>query len=390
MTPRLRRLGLALLGLLVVLAALALWQREALLRLNAVNTLFAEDRIVHNFSHMGTLFETAPIPVGAPADPLPAGNPLPMPRGYDAWLARRAVTGIVVLRDGAVVHEAYRLGTGPEDLRISWSVAKSYLSGLFGILMQQGHIDSLDDPVTKYAPDLAGSAYDGVSIRHVLQMASGVEFDEDYLDFWSDINKMGRVLALGGSMDAFAAGLEARTGPPGQDWAYVSIDTHVLAMVLRGATGQSLTELMGTHLLGPLGTRAAPYYVTDGDGVAFALGGLNLTTRDYARMGELFRQGGRFDGRQIVPADWVAASTAPSAPTDPGAIRYGYQWWIPADARTGEFLARGVYGQYVYIGRQSGTVVAVNAADRAFREAGAYGDALGMLRAIAARNGETP
>lgn len=379
-----RRWALRLVGAALVIAvAVAFWQRDSIARLHAVTTLFDEGRIVHNFSHMDRLFDTAPIPVTRAPTPLPAGAAMTPPEGWQDWLERRAVTGIVVLHDGAVVHEDYRLGTTPEDQRISWSVAKSYLSMLVGIVAAQGAIASLDDPVDRYAPSLRGSAYEGVSIRHVLQMSSGVDFDEDYFDFWSDINRMGRVLALGGSMDRFTAAREERIGPAGERWQYVSIDTHVLSMVLRGATGEDIPALMGRLILDPLGTWGDPHYVTDGHGVAFVLGGLNLTTRDYARMGELARLNGRFEGRRIVPAEWMTESTRPSAPTPPGAMGYGYQWWIPADAREGEFLARGVYGQFVYVDQESGVVIAVNGADRQFRAPGALGDAIGMFRTIA-------
>ena len=293
---------------------------------------------------------------------------------------QRQVTGIVVLKDGALRHEAYYLGTGAEDLRISWSVAKSFLSALFGIVMAEGAIASLDDGVVTYAPGLAGSAYDGATIRNVLNMASGVAFDEDYLDFWSDINKMGRVIALGGSLDGFAAGLTSRVGAPGAAWHYVSIDTHVLGMVIRGATGRSIPDLMSDKLLSKLGFEAAPYYLTDGDGTAFVLGGLNLRTRDYARFGQMILQGGRWQGQQVVPADWIAASTAPSAPTAAGEEQYGFQWWMPEDAREGEFYAIGVYGQYIYVNLPEGMVIAVNAADRHFTEAGVNAANIAMFR----------
>ncbi len=376
-------------ALLAALVVVAILNRDALMRLGAVNTLFDADRIVHNFSNMDALFETTPIPVQGRAAPLPDGAPMALPDDWEAWLDRRGVTGIVVLKDGAVVHETYRLGTARNDLRISWSLAKSYLSALFGIVLARGDIDDIDDPVTRYVPALTGSAYDGVTIRHVLQMSTGVEFDEDILDFWSDINKMGRIIALGGSMDAFTGRLDARDAAPGERWKYVSIDTHVLAMVLRAATGRSLPDLMADHVLTPLGTIRDPYYLTDGYGVAFALAGLNLTTRDYARMGEMFRMGGAFQGRRIVPEAWVEESTRPSAKTEAGKLRYGYQWWMSADPREGEFMARGVYGQYVYIDRASGVVIAVNAADLNFREDGAYRDSEDMFRGIAARLGES-
>lgn len=375
---------LRVLGILgVVVIALAVWKREELMRLNAVNTLFSEDKIVHNFSHMADLFLHQEIASKPVSNPLPAGPDMALPADWTDWIERRSVTGVVILNQGQIVHESYYKGTGKDDARISWSVAKSYLSALFGVILDQGKIDSLDDLVVKYAPELKGGAYDSATIRNVLQMSSGVTFDEDYLDFWSDINKMGRILALGGSMDGFAAGLTETFAAPGQEWKYVSIDTHVLGMVLRGATGRSVPDLLGENIMEPMGTYGTPHYLTDGNGVAFVLGGLNLTTRDYARMGEMFRNDGAFNGQQIIPAAWVAESTAPSAKTKQGRLRYGYQWWSPWQYEPGEFLARGVYGQYVYVNKAAGIVIAVNSADRAFREEGASDDSLDMFQRLA-------
>jgi CubicO group peptidase (beta-lactamase class C family) len=210
-------------------------------------------------------------------------------------------------------------------------------------------------------------------------MTSGVAFDENYLDFWSDINKMGRVIALGGSMDDFAAGRHDRTTPPGERWHYVSVDTHVLGMVIRGATGRDVVDLMSERLIVPLGLETTPYYLTDGKGEAFVLGGLNLRTRDYARFGQLMLEG----GRGIVPAEWIAASTTATAPTAAGTTGYGFQWWVPPGAVPGEFMAQGIYGQYIYIDRAAGTVVVVNAADREFEQPGVEAGNVAMLRALA-------
>lgn len=373
----LKRLGYGLLAVVIVVAALAVWKREEVTRLMAVNSLFAEDRIVANFSGMNGLFYSATMRGGS-GDPLPLGPQAAMPAGYEDWAQARRVTGVTVLHRGQIVFEDYRLGTTRDDLRISWSVAKSALSLLLGTLVAEGRID-LDAPVTQYARDLRGSAYDGASVRNVLQMASGVAFDEDYLDFWSDINRMGRVLALGGSMDAFSAGQSARRGAPGADWQYVSIDTHVVGMVIRGATGQSIPALMEERLFRPLGLERDPHFVTDGHDVAFVLGGLNLTTRDYARLGQLVLQDGVWEGRQIIPADWIAQSIVPSAP---GGALYGYQWWIPTNARD-EVYARGVYGQFVWIDRARDVVIAVNSADRQFREDGVLDQNIALFRAIA-------
>lgn len=375
---------LRLLAILLVAAiAVGLWKREEIARLMAVNTLFDADHIVENFSNMDRAFLHTPVPRGdAAVMPLPKGAPMSLPDGAQAWMETRAVTSLLVLHQGEIVHESYHLGTSPEDRRISWSMAKSFLSALIGVVVAEGQIASLDDPVTQYAPALKGSAYDGASIRNVLQMTSGVRFDEDYLDYYSDINRMGRVLALGGTMDGFAAGLDMRDTPPGERWHYVSIDTHVLGMIIRGATGRDIPELLAEKIIAPLGLERAPYYITDGEGVAFVLGGLNLTTRDYARFALMIEQNGQLGGQQVVPADWVAASTAPSAPTEQGQIGYGYQWWIPAGSEPGQFMARGIYGQYIYIDQGRDTVIVLTAADRAFREPGVMDQNITMFRRI--------
>ena len=377
-------LGRTLLVLILIAGALYAWKREEITRVLAVNSLFSADKIVHNFSHMDTMFLSAPVPRGdAPVSALIIGQPITLPDTYDAWVTERAITSAVVLKDGLLRHEAYYLGTGPDDRRISWSVAKSFLSALLGTLLDDGTITSVNDSVTQYAPALLGTAYESASLEDVLQMESGVRFNEDYLDFWSDINKMGRVLALGQSMDSFATGLTETNATAGESWQYVSIDTHILGMVIRGATGRPIPELLSERIIAPLGLEQAPYYVSDGHGTAFVLGGLNLTTRDYARFGQMIAQNGLWNGAQIVPAAWIAQSTRPSAKTRKGNTQYGYQWWMPADAREGEFFARGIYGQYIYINQPLSVVIAVNSADRSFREAGVSLSNIAMFRAIA-------
>ncbi|WIY25983.1 serine hydrolase domain-containing protein [Parasedimentitalea psychrophila] len=370
--------------LAVVSVALGLWKREEIFRLLAVNSLFSEEKIVGNFSNMEGAFVTTPLARGAGAiSPLPQGDDMTLPAGADQWINDRAVTSLLVLHNGQIRHESYYLGTSSSDRRVSWSVAKSYLSALFGVLMEEGAIASLDDPVTKYAPLLEGSAYDGASIRNVLNMASGVSFDEDYLEYSSDINRMGRVIALGGTLDQFTADLKDSFATPGDTWQYVSIDTHVIGMVIRGATGRDMPSLLSEKILMPLGLERDGYYITDGAGVAFVLGGLNFTSRDYARFGLMIAQNGAYGGQQIVPAMWIAESTQASAPTAPGDIGYGYQWWIPVGAQDGEFMARGVYGQYIYIDQVRDVVIVTTGADRKFREKGVNNSNIGMFRKLA-------
>ncbi|WP_170527613.1 serine hydrolase domain-containing protein [Ruegeria arenilitoris] len=372
------------LTLVLAAAVVGFSKREEIQRLLAVNSLFSEEKIVQNFSHMDAAFLTVDLPRGnGPTWDLPYGAEFDLPAETPDWIEERAVTSLLVIQDGQIRFEEYFLGTSPEDRRISWSMAKSYLSALFGILLEEGAIASLDDPVIKYAPKLQGSAYETATIRNVLNMASGVTFDEDYLDPKSDINRMGRVVALGGELDDFAASLKDSFAAPGETWQYVSIDTHVIGMVIRGATGQSVAALLDEKILQHLGLERDGYYITDGAGVAFVLGGLNFTTRDYARFGQMILQNGVRDGRQIVPAGWIKESTLPSAPTEPGKIGYGYQWWIPVGAHDGEFLARGVYGQYMYFDQSRGVLIVATGADRKFREPGVNEQNIEMFRKIA-------
>ncbi len=384
-------LGYAFLLLVVLVVIAGVVQREKITRLYAVITLFDPHKIVHNFSNMDSTMLSVPLARTGPSDPWPE-NVMAPPLSFshkgsaenvEDFLNETSTTALLVIHDGVIVHEDYRLGTAQEDLRISWSMAKSFLSAVFGIAVHEGKIASLRDPVDKYVPALSASAYAGVAIEDVLHMSSGVEFNEDYFDFDSDINKMGRVLALGGSMDEFAVSMSEIARPAGTQWQYVSIDTHVLAMVLRAVTNQSLTDYLSERLWQPLGTDGDGYYLTDGEGVAFALGGLNMQTRDYARFGELFRNGGSWSGQQIIPKAWTFKSTRNSAPgLKRVTLGYGYQWWLPEGAN-GEFFAGGIYGQYIYVNRPAGVVVVKNSAHRAFNAPGIRSRTMELFRALA-------
>ncbi len=377
-------LGRLLLALILAAVVLGLWNREQITRLWAVNSLFSAEKIINNFSHMDAAFLTTPVSRGdGQTSELLYGEAATLPPETADWIKARSVTSLLVMQNGQIRYEEYFLGTTPDDRRISWSVAKSYLSALLGVLLAEGAIASLEDPVTKYAPSLKGSAYETASIRNVLNMSSGITFDEDYLDYDSDINRMGRAIALGGTLDDFTASFTDSFAAPGEAWQYVSIDTHVIGMVIRGATGRGIPDLLSEKILAPLGLEWDGYYVTDGAGVAFVLGGLNFTTRDFARFGQMILQNGEYAGQQVVPAEWIAQSTLPSAPTAQGKIGYGYQWWVPIGAGPGEFLARGVYGQYLYFDQPRGVLITSTAADRKFREPGVGDINIAMFRKIA-------
>lgn len=375
----LKWLGGIVLVILIAGAVLAVFNWEKLVRLNKVNTLFSEELIVSNFSNMGEAFLNVPIPSRGDVEPW-VSDAKSLPETFRSangekdlaqWLEETKTTSLLVVQDGKIAFEEYYLGTKPDDLRVSWSVAKSFLSAAFGVAVGDGLID-LEKPVDDYAPEFKASAYSGVKVRDVLTMSSGVTFNEDYLDFWSDINKMGRVLALGGSMDEFAAGLSEREREAGLVRQYVSIDTHVLAMVLRAATGKTLPEYLAEKIITPIGFEHQPFYLSDSEGNAFALGGLNITTRDYARFGQMFLDGGKWNGLQILPADWVSASTKEQAtrPDPEDGFGYGYQWWIPdgSGQNGNDYQARGIYGQYIYINPETRTVIVRTAANRKFRE----------------------
>lgn len=373
-----RKIILSTLGVVAVaFVAIVALNYPAAKKLYHAITLFDEDVIVENFSNMSTIFETVEIEKTGPTHQFGyALRPLPSQYSYkgesrntEEFLENTSTTALVVLKNNDITFEDYYQGTTETDQRISWSTAKSILSAIFGIAVAEGHIASLQDPVTKYVPELKGSAYDGVLIKNVLQMSSGVKFDEDYGRFNSDINRFGRTMALGGSFDEFATTLEIER-EEGVYLHYVSIDTHVLGMVLRHATGREITDYLNEKLWSKIGAEANAIYMVDSLNQPMVLGGLNLRTRDYARFGKLYLDNGQWNGEQIVPAQWVADSITPDAPhLVPGKrdsseinLGYGYQWWIPENADQ-EFMALGIYGQYIYINQKAGVVIVKNSAN---------------------------
>ncbi len=372
-------IGLPALGLLLIALN---W--TTIKRLMTINTLFDADKIVANFSNMDDAFLHHDLSIG---DPQPWDEDIqPLPEtvtvaGQEVALTdvleELDTTALVIIRDGTLIHESYYKDTGPDDLRISWSVAKSFMSALYGQAVEDGLMD-ISQPIETYLPRLKSTAYEGATVANILNMASGVKFDENYMDPNSDINDMGKVLGLGGSMDEYTTELTERQYEPGTVWQYVSIDTHVAAMALREVTGKSLHQMWEETYGAKLGMGKAPFYLTDGEDVAFALGGLNLRTRDYAKFGQLFLQGGGWKGEQIVPEAWVKDSTINHAPNihPVRGSGYGYQWWVPMPQEgpsKGDFFAIGIYGQYIYVNPAMNIVIAKNAADREFTVAQSNG-----------------
>ena len=283
-----------------------------------------------------------------------------------SFLDETHTSALLVLKDGKVRFEQYWRTGGRKVQWISMSVAKSFTSALVGIAMRDGLIKSLHDPINSYAPKLSGTAYDGVRIKDVLQMSSGARWYEDYNDPQSEIFRMSAAMNADGSFDDLMSTMTRET-TPGTLCKYNSADTQALGMLLAGASGRSTTDFMQEKLCEPLGMESSCYWMSDSRGVEMVAGGLLMTARDFAKLGELYRNGGVWGGQQIVPAAYVAASIKPDAPhLAPGKpvladhtlpLGYGYQWWIPKGDR-GEFSGIGVYNQYVYVDPSRGVVIA--------------------------------
>lgn len=351
---------------------LSVWAFPKIKALNTTLTLFDEDKIVENFRSVAEFWPTRSLTQAKVPYVYNYGDPLNVPSSFaynDQKLGTRQflkdswTTGLIVIQNDEIALEDYYLGNSAVTQNISWSMAKSFISALIGIAVNDGHIISIEQSVDAYATSLEGSGYEGVSIKNVLQMSSGVAFNEDYGDFYSDINRWGRDFSLGNSQDAFAATLKNDI-EPGTVNHYVSINTHVLGMVLTQATGRSITDYMQEKLYNPMGMEHDGLWIIDGQGMEMALGGLNLTLRDFAKLGSLYLHDGTFNGQQIVPASWVADSRTMDQPhLLPGNdFGYGYQWWM-VGGDSGEFMAMGVYGQYIYINPETNTVIVKNSAN---------------------------
>lgn len=278
--------------------------------------------------------------------------------------------GFLILKNDTILYENYWRGQKEDIQHISWSMAKSYISALFGIAIEEGFIKSIDQPVDDYLPELKGSGYEGVKIKDVLQMSSGVKFDETYGDPKSDIRRYYKGFVFGKSQDKFAATL-INEKTPGTFNRYVSIDTHVLGMILVKTTGRNLTEYLQEKIWEPIGAEFEAYWLVDGKGMEMTPGGLNACLRDYAKFGRLYLNKGNWNGNQVVPLSWFEESTHSNEEhlqpesknsASPG-LGYGYQWWLP-DGKEDEILAIGIFNQYIYINPTTNTVIVKNSANK--------------------------
>ncbi len=368
---------LLFLGLSLLIAAYLFYPKYQ--RGMEVDALMQPSQYAHTFINMDKYFPSKEVIKSDHPYIFPKSTSIQLPTTFDYknqtlttsdYLDSTGTQGLLVLQNDSLVFEQYYNGQTETTRHISWSVAKSFISALFGIAMEEGHIKSIDQNVEEYLPELKGSGYEGVKIKDVLQMSTGVRFNEDYADLNSDINRWFRSFAFGDSQDAFAATL-VRSREPGTYNHYVSINTHVLGMILVKATGKSLTEYLQEKIWQKIGMEHNAFWVADNEGMEMALGGLNATLRDYAKMGKLFLHNGNWNGEQIVPQAWVKASITPDAPhlmpdsknsADPD-LGYGFQWWV-TDGNEGEFMALGVFHQMIYVNPTTQTIIVKNSANR--------------------------
>jgi len=394
-------MGKILFFLLILLVVSISIYSPNLIRVYKLTNLYNEKTIAHNFINMDKVF-IASEPIN------PSDNPytfekidFSLPKKYlfegseydlEEGLAHFKTDGLIILHNNKTLYEEYWNGNNRYSKHISWSVAKSFLSALIGIAIDEGLINSIDDPTTKYLPEFKGTGYDGVKIKNLLQMSSGVAFNEDYADPNSDINKFGRATARGMPFKDFAKTLK-NGREQGTYNHYVSIDSQVLAMILESVTNMPLREYLYKKIWNKIGMENDAYYITDKTGMDLALGGLNATLRDYAKFGYLYLNNGNWFGEQIIPEQWVIDSHTPDAPhlmpnagdeLSSSEWGYGYQWWVPGDPMT-DYTAHGVYNQFVYVDPVSGVVIAKTSSNHRFRSEKDYSKAvhIAMFRAIA-------
>jgi len=276
------------------------------------------------------------------------------------------VAGVLALKDGQVALEIYQYGNTAKTHWMSMSVAKSITSTLIGAAIKQGAISSLDDPVTKYVPMLLGSAYEGVSIRDLLTMSSGVRWNETYTDPASDRRRLldAQIAQQPGAALELMKRLP-RAAPPGTVNNYNTGETLVAGEVVHNAVKRSLSDYLSERIWRPFGMQAdATWWLDSPDGIEIAGSGISATLRDYARFGLFFINGGRIGGADILPAGWTLEAGSPQRLKNGKKLEYGFYWWpaTPTPATPdpqGAFMADGIFGQYVYLNPKERVVIVV-------------------------------
>ncbi len=328
---------------------------------------------VNTFRHIERLFPVRVVRHGPQALALSrSGKPLTRVeftsggKRYDLidYMDLNRVTALLVLKDGKIAFEDYEMGNTENTRWMSMSMVKSITSTLMGAAIKDGYIKSIDDPVTKYVAKLKGSAYDGVSIRNLLQMASGVKWDETYTNPASDRRRMLEAqiaLRPGGILELMSK--LPRAGVPGTIWNYSTGETFVAGAVVRAAVGRPLAEYLSEKIWIPAGMESyATWWLESPDGLEIGGSGLSATLRDYGRFGLFLMNGGVAGGEKILPDGWVRDAGS-SKVIDGKTVEYGYMLWPFAAAagsiNEGAFQALGIYGQHIYVNPRERVVIVV-------------------------------
>lgn len=304
------------------------------------------DAAFRAMDRLAVLAKASPITPSPTPSPLPAGDPLVIP-GLDAYMADQRTAGLVILQDGKVRLERYGLGFDATGRWTSFSVAKSFTSTLVGAAIQDGAIGSLDDKVSRYIPDLRGSAYDDVSIRQLLTMSSGVRWNEDYEDPDADVAQFNNAKPEPG-MDATVSYMRTlpRAHPAGEVWNYNTGETNLVGVLVSSATGKPLAQYLQEKIWHPAGMEAAATWLQGKTGHEIAGCCMQAATRDFARFGLFVLANGNVRGQQIVPPDWFAEATRKQQDIRQPGRGYGFQWWTYDDGAVG---AQGIFGQGIFI-----------------------------------------
>ncbi|WP_279481019.1 serine hydrolase [Aureimonas sp. SK2] len=329
------------------------------------------DAAVSTFRNIDRLFPTRTIKAGGAVRDLPqADKPLGEvsfttgDQTYDLYdvMALDSFTAMIVLKDGKVAFETYQRGNTPETRWMSMSVAKSITSTLAAIAIKEGKLAGLDAPLTDYVEALKGSAYEGVTLRDILMMSSGVRWNETYTDPASDRRALlkAQIAQQPGSAMKLMASLP-RAAEPGTVNNYSTGETQVLGEIVRGAVGKPLAEYLSEKIWVPYGMEAdANWWLDSPDGHEIGGSGISATLRDYARFGQFFLENGTIGGTSILPAGWRDEAAGPTTLKDGSKLDYGYMWWTgwtePSIA-DGAFAAIGIQGQNIYINPKRNVVI---------------------------------
>jgi CubicO group peptidase (beta-lactamase class C family) len=319
--------------------------------------------LVGTYSHYGEMYPsrlvkraTTPWPFKRAPEP-PISYTFKSDRfSIEDYLGRNPTTGLLIAKDDTILYEHYQYARSDSDRFLSQSMAKTITAMLVGIAVAENKIRSIDDPVSAYVPGLAGTEYGATTLRALLHMSSGVSFTENYGGA-DDVAKLGRDLFVAPGKDPVAsvAQFNTRVAPQGTRWHYASSETEILGLVLRAAIGEPVADYLANRIWQAIGTEADASWVIDGTGQEITFCCFNAVLRDYARLGRLLAHDGAWEGRQLIPRQWLLDATtvppdkaylAPKAATP--YFGYGYQVWLfPGEAR--RFALLGIRGQIIFV-----------------------------------------